>query len=193
MAKMSATIHEEGDLMQLISELERPEIQQSLTSLLTKLPEIEKSIDSIGNAVQFGKAVLQDESTTRKYDELFSSYNLSLETVASLVTLLEKLPKLVQMIEQLENIIDFVSAVLKDEQSTDYLVSNLKEYAEPFLQKGKEGLSFYQEVQQKADCNPQNVKMFSLVKWLKDPAVQKGLCYVQATLDVLNERTAQNK
>ncbi|MCG3086425.1 hypothetical protein [Sporosarcina cyprini] len=183
---------EGGDLLQLMTELERPEVQQSLTSLLNKLPEFEKSIDSIGNAVQFGKAVFEDQTAIQKYDQLLSTYNLNIETITAMVALLEKLPKLLKLIEQLEEIMEFVTAVIQDEQSVDYLMSNVKEYADPFVRKGKDGLTLFEEVQNRMECNPQNVKLFSLVKWLKDPMVQKGLCYVQATMEVLNERTQKN-
>lgn len=183
---------EGGDLLQLMTELERPEVQQSLASLLNKLPEFEKSIDSIGNAVQFGKAVFEDQTSIEKYDQLLSTYNLNMETITAIVTLLEKLPKLVKLMEQLEDILEFVTAVIQDKQSVEYLISNVKEYAEPWVQKGKGGLSLFEEVQSRMECNPQNVKFFSLVKWLKDPMVQKGLCYVQATMEVLNERTQKN-
>lgn len=183
------TTQSNGDLLQLIAELEKPEVQESLTNLLGKLPEFEKNIASLGNVVDFGKAMLQDETSLSKYDELVSTYNLSLETVQSLVALLEKLPNLVKMIDQLERIIEFVTAVLQDKQSTEYLISNLKEYAAPVMEKGQEGLSLFKEVQSRVECNPHSVKLFSLVKWLKDPIVQKSLCYVQATLEVLNEKS----
>ncbi|MFJ7935620.1 hypothetical protein [Sporosarcina sp. NPDC096371] len=186
---VTKTNYEGGDMLQLIAELERPEVQASLTSLLNKLPEFEKSIHSIGNAVQFGKAVATDQSVINQYDQLLSTYNISMETITSLVLLLEKLPKMLAMIEQLENIIDFATAIVKDDESTAYMLTNLKEYAEPVLSKGQEGLSFIQEVKERAQCNPQQVKLFSLVKWLKDPMVQKGFCYVQAALEVMNEKT----
>ena len=185
----NGSTHEGGDLLQLITELEKPEIQQSLTSLLTKLPELEKSMDSIGNVVHFGKAVFEDQTSLNKYDQLLSTFQLNMETITAMVALLEKLPKLVKLIEQLEDIAEFVTAILKDEQSIAYLSSTMKEHAEPWLQKGKDGLSLLEEVQNRMECNPQNIKIFSLVKWLKDPLVQKGLCYIQATMEVLNERT----
>lgn len=185
---VSGMHHESGDLLRLISELERPEVQDSLSSLLNKLPEFEKSITSIENVVRFGQSVLEDHTSLNKYDQLLSTYNISIESVTSLITLIEKLPKLVNMIEQLENIMEFVTAILHDEQSTEYIMSNVKEYATPLLSKGQEGLSLIQEVQNRVECNPQNVKLFSLVKWLKDPMVQKSLCYVQAALEVMNEK-----
>lgn len=190
---VSVKTQESGDLLQFMMELEKPEVQKSLSLLMNKLPEIEKSIDSIGNIVQFGKSIIEDRAALDKYDQLASTYNLNMETITSLVVLLEKLPKLVKMIEQIENIVDFATAVIQDEQSTEYLINDLKEYAAPILNKGKDGLSLIQEIQNKVECNPHNVKLFSLVKWLKDPMVQKGLCYLEATLEVLNEKEKNRK
>lgn len=185
----NSTTQSNGDVLQLIAELEKPEVQASLISLLGKLPEIEQQMTSLGNVVDFGKTVFQDDASLSKYDELVSTYNLSLETVAALVALLEKLPNLVKMIDQLERIIDFVTAILQDKQSTEYLISNMKEYAAPTIEKGREGLALLKEVQSRVECNPHTIKLYSLVRWLKDPIVQKSLCYVQATLEVLNEKS----
>ena len=189
---VTATNYEGGDMLQLIAELERPEVQASLLSLLNRLPEMEKNISSIGDALQVGKAVFEDKSSIDKYDQLFSTYNINMETITSLVSLLEKLPKLLATIEQLENLIDFATAIVQDDESTKNMITSLKEYAAPVLSTGKEGLSFIEQVQNRAQSNPQNVKLFSLVKWLKDPMVQKGLCYVQAALEVMNEKTEKS-
>lgn len=177
-----------GDLQQLITELGKPEVQDSLTSLLSKLPEIEKSLHSVSNIVDFGQSVVEDKTVVNKYDQLASTYNINIETVTAIVALFEKLPKLVQLIEQLENIIDFVTAVLNDEKSTEYLINNAKEQADPYLKKGKQGIELLEQIQVRAESNPQNISLFSLMKWIKDPAVQKGLNYAQATIDILNEK-----
>lgn len=186
MGKTSVKTNE--DLLQIIGELEKPEVQESLTSLLRKLPELEKGLDSVGNIFDFGKAVFEDKETMNKYEQLASTYNIDLETVNAMIALVEKLPKLVALIDKLENMIDFATDILQDKQSTQYLMDEAKEYTEPLLDKGKGGLAFVQQVQARADSSPQTISLFSLVKWIKDPAVQKGLNYAQAAIDVLNEK-----
>ncbi|MGE7767529.1 hypothetical protein [Peribacillus sp. NPDC096540] len=176
------------DMIQLINELEKPEVQESLTALLGKLPDIQKTLESAENIMDFGKSVVQDKESINKYEQTLSTLNINGETVVALITLIEKVPKLVSMIEQVENIMDFVTDIIKDKQSTDYLLSNLKEYTEPILKEGKDGLSLIKRVKERADCNPQNVTFFSVMKWMKDPTVKRGLCYVQAALEIINEK-----
>ncbi|CAM3740104.1 hypothetical protein [Mesobacillus zeae] len=175
----------------LISELENPDVMQSLVELLRMLPDFQKKMQSVEDVLLFGKAVLQDNQMIEKYEETASTFNINAETVMSLITLLEKLPKIVKMVEQLENITDFVSSIIGDKKSTDYLFSNLKEYADPIVKEGDQALNLLIEVKERANCSPQNVKFISMVKWLKDPTVQRGLCYVQATLDLLSEKKAR--
>lgn len=173
----------------LLEQLKQPDVQAALVSLLQQLPTYEKNLQAIGNVVSFGQAVLQDEQAIQKYDELVRSYNLNLETVEALVGLLEKLPKLLQMINQLEDILDFATAVLADQQTIDYATASIQSYTEPVVEKGKQGLSLVKEIQQQAEATTEPVKLFTIMKWLKDPSVQKSLKYVQATLQVLNKKS----
>ncbi|MGE7183912.1 hypothetical protein ACQKKK_07835 [Peribacillus sp. NPDC006672] len=179
------------DMIQLINELEKPEVQESLTALLGKLPDIQKTLESAENIMDFGKSVVQDKESINKYEQTLSTLNINGETVVALITLIEKVPKLVSMIEQVENIMDFVTDIIKDKESTDYLLSNLKEYTEPILKEGKDGLSLIKRVKERADCNPQNVTIISVMKWMKDPTVKRVLCYVQAALEIINEKNPE--
>lgn len=179
------------DLKQIIDILEQPEVLESLSQLLKKLPELEKGVDSVTTIADFGKAVFEDKEAMNKYDTLASTYNINMETVNAIISLVEKLPKLVELLDKMENVIDFATAILQDKQSTDYIMSEAKGYTDPLLDKGKDGLAFVQQVQVRAESNPQNISIFSLVKWIKDPAVQKGLNYAQAAIEVLNEKQAK--
>jgi len=176
------------DLLQLLTELEKPEIQESLKSLLHYLPNIQKSVEVVENVLDFGKSVFQDEQALNKYEHLASTYNMNLETIEAGIVLIEKLPKLVKMLEQVENLIDFTTAVLQDKQTTEYAAASMKGYIDPIIQKGNKGKKLWQEVQQQVSSNTQPVKIMSIIKWMKDPTVQKVLQYVQATLEVLNNK-----
>jgi len=184
----NATISMSEELYQIIETLEKPEVLHSLQRLLDKLPNVEQTIDSAENVVDFGKAVLTDEKTIGRYEQFVTTYNVGSETITAIVQLIEKLPKLVQIIHQLENIVDFVTAVLQDKQTTDYTMNNLKGYVDPYVEKGKTGLDFLKMVQQRAEEKPQHINVFSIVKWMKDPTVQKTLNYVQSALDILKEK-----
>ncbi len=184
----NATVSMSEELFQIIETLEKPEVQHSLQRLLERLPSIEQTLESAENVVDFGKSVLADEKTVDRYEQFVSSYDVGSETITAIVQLMEKLPKLVQTIHQLENIIDFVAAVLQDKQTTDNTMNNLKGYVDPYVEKGKTGLDFLKMIQQRAEEKPQQLNVFSIIKWLKDPSVQKSLNYVQATLDILKEK-----
>ncbi|GAB0170054.1 DUF1641 domain-containing protein [Lysinibacillus sp. CTST325] len=184
----NATVSMSEELYQIIEMLEKPEVRHSLQRLLDKLPNVEQTIDSAENVVDFGKAVLTDEKTIDRYEQFVTTYNVGSETITAIVQLIEKLPKLVQIIHQLENIVDFGKAVLQDKQTTEYTMNNLKSYIDPYVEKGRTGLDFLKMVQQRAEEKPQHINVFSIVKWLKDPAVQKTLNYVQSALDILKEK-----
>lgn len=171
----------------LLEQLKQPDVQAALVSILQNLPAYEKNLQAIGNLADFGQAVLQDKQALQKYDELIRSYNLNLETLEAMVGLLEKLPKLLQMVNQLEELLDFATAVLGDQQTIDYATASIQSYTEPVLEKGKQGLSLVKEIQREAETTQEPVKLFTIMKWLKDPSVQTSLKYVQAALKVLNK------
>lgn len=63
-------------LSSLLNQLQNPEIQESLSSILKKLPEFEKGIESFNNVLTFGKDLFNDQQIGQKYDEQLASYNL---------------------------------------------------------------------------------------------------------------------
>lgn len=171
-----------------LSELEDPHIQQSMIELIRKLPEIQATLQSVEDIVSFSKSTMQDKQTTAMFEEKLSTYNVNGETVQALFSLLEKLPAMVKVVQQIEEISAFLLSIVQDKESSTYLINNFKEYADPVLKGGKSGLAFIQEVKARADCNQQAITVFSIVRWLKDPTVQKTLCYVQAALNILSEK-----
>jgi len=186
MANATTSMNEE--IHQLMEVLEKPEIRHSLQQLLEKLPEIQQTIESVGEVMEFGKSVLKDEKTISRYEDLVFTYNISLDTLSAVVQIIEKMPKLVHILQQLEDVMDFITAVLQDKQTTTYVINNAKEYIDPLIDNGKKGMSFIKIVQQRAEEKPQNLTVFSIIKWMKDPSVQRLLNYVQATLDILKEK-----
>lgn len=172
----------------LLSELEDPHIQQAMVELIRKLPELQSTLHSIEDIVLFGKTVIQDEQTTSVFEERLSTYNINADTIYSLFMLIEKLPTLVKVIQQFEGISAFILSIMQDKESSAYLLNNLKEYTDPFLQDGKNWLTFIKEVRDRAECQPQSITVFSIMRWLKDPTIQKTLCYVQAALNIVAEK-----
>ena len=96
------------DLKQIIGILEQPEVLESLSQLLKKLPELEKGIDSVTNIADFGKAVFEDKEVMNKYDTLASTYNINMETVNAIISLVEKLPKLVELLDKIQALLEYL-------------------------------------------------------------------------------------
>ncbi|MEK4629355.1 MAG: hypothetical protein ABS944_02000 [Solibacillus sp.] len=170
----------------LLEQLNNPATQTALLSLLEKLPEYTKNLEAMNNLSAFGQAVLADNALN-KYEEIFRSYDINIHTLGALLELLEKLPNVLEKLNQVENLLNFATSILTDETSLDYAKQSLKEYTDPVITKGKQGFDLLKEVQQEVKTIEEPIKLFTLMKWLKDPGVQTSLKYIQATLKVLNK------
>lgn len=168
-------------------ELAQPEIQESLTFLIQKLPDIQQSMQSFEQILTFGQSFLQDKNTIQTIEDRLNVYPINSETVEAGLTLLGKLPMLLQQVELLEQLTVFLQDVLNDEQSLQQINQSLNDL--PLVEEGKEVVEIVNEIKARTEMEPQeNVSLFTLMKWLKDPTVQKGLHYVKTTLAVLGER-----
>lgn len=170
----------------LLKQLSNPDTQTALLSILENLPKYTKNLEAMNNIVAFGEAVLADKALS-KYDEIFRSYDINVHTIVALLELLEKLPNIVEKLNQVENILNFVTSILNDEASLNYAKQSLEEYTDPIVIKGKQGYELLKEVQQEVKTIEEPIKIFTIMKWLKDPGVQTSLKYIQATLQVLNK------
>lgn len=164
-----------------------PEVRQSITNLLHRLPELEKGIGSLENVVDFGHSLLEDKPFIDEMENKLAIHQLDMETLSSLLVLLEKLPSLIASINKIEESLAFVTAISQDSASVDYLTEQVNTYVEPVLEEGRKGMSFIAAVKTKAEHDQKRYSIFSIFKWLKDPAVQKGFRYINATLETLNE------
>ena len=99
----------------LVKELEQPEIKQSLTYLIRKLPDIQQSVESLDKIITFGTAVLQDSETMNSLENRFQTYPVDAEAIEAGIQLIGKLPMLLVQIEMLERITFFIKDVLNDE------------------------------------------------------------------------------
>ncbi|WP_347861862.1 hypothetical protein U0355_01220 [Salimicrobium sp. PL1-032A] len=174
------------DRMDWMSELEKPEVQESLTQLLKKIPDIQRSIDSAEEMLAFGQSVMKDKEMINDFEERFTYSTLTQENLEALISLLGKLPMLLELAERLEQITVFIENVLGDQTSLDTLFESFS--AQPLARRGKEALTMVETIKEKAEATPQQqISIFTVLKWIKDPNVQKGLHYIQTTMDVLNK------
>lgn len=171
-----------------LDKLSEPEIQESLTELIGKLPKIKEAMTAVENGVDFLREAAQDELVGEQWDRLTGSLNVNEETLKNLIALIDKLPFLVRMANLLEQSVGFVEAVMNDKQSVNDLAEGLKDNARGITDQVQKGYSLMQEVQARAAANPQQqISIFTVLKWMKEPSVQNILRYVQAFIQVLNE------
>lgn len=169
-------------------ELEQPEVQESLTYLIRKLPEIQQSVESIDNLVTFGQSVLQDKQTIGSFESRLSTYPIDAEAIEAGIQLIGKLPMLLQHVQLIEQATVFIQDVLGDERSMEQVNASIQDF--PLVKEGKEALEIAQEIKNRAEIEPQeNISIFALMKWLKDPTVQQGLHVAKTALTVLGERS----
>jgi uncharacterized protein YjgD (DUF1641 family) len=171
-----------------INELERPEVQESLKQLIQKLPEIQRSMDSVGSLIQFSESVMRDHETIDKFEQRLTYSSINAESLEGLIELLGKLPVLLKLVERLELVTAFLENVWKDKESLDQLYQSALDF--PVVERGKKTLELIDQIKEKAESQPQQqISIFTVLKWMKDPNVQKGLHYIQATLDTVSEKS----
>lgn len=171
--------------------LTRPDVEQALISLVDRLPKIEQSLRRLEDAVDFGMATIQDEEVKGKLDRVMDSSNIQVETLEAAMQLIEKLPMLLQVTNQLEAMFDFAKDVYQDEETKELIGRRVEEYVSPAKEKVEWSRATFEEVQRRVAEDDRQITLFSLMKWLKEPSVQHGLKYMQATIDVLSERSAK--
>ncbi|WP_062350717.1 hypothetical protein [Bacillus kwashiorkori] len=184
---MTTTQVEQTNQYEWLNELDRPDVQESLTFLIQKLPDIQKSVAQLDSVIQFGQAVLQDKTTIDNMEDKLSYTPINYDTLEALVGLLGKLPVLLELVEKLEQGVEFIKAVLADKQSLDQLNESITSL--PVITKAKEVAEFVHEVKERAEQEPvQHISLFTVLKWIKSPTVQNGLHYVKTALDVLEKK-----
>lgn len=174
----------------LESALTRPDVEKALVSLAERLPEIEKSLRRLEDAVDFGMATMNDQQVKDKVDLLLDSSNIQIETLEAALKLVEKLPMLLQVTNQLENIFAFGQDVYSDPKARDLIGQRVDEYVTPIIEKAETTRTLVKEVQLRVERDNRHISLFSLMRWMKEPSVQHGLKYMQATIEVLAERSS---
>ena len=169
------------------STLTQPEVERALLALVERLPKIEQSLRRLEDAADFGAAVMRDEQVKRKIDSFLDQSNLQIETLEAAMQLLEKLPMLLNVVNQLENVAAFAQDVYQDEASKAMIGQRIDEYVTPLKQRADWTRDTWTEVRRRAEGDERQVTLFSLIRWLKEPSVQHGLKYMQATIEVLSE------
>ncbi len=164
-----------------------PEVQESLTVLIQKLPQIKEMVLSAEKAAVLVSSIAQDQTSLKqlgeKWDRLTQTHQINEETWQALITLLDKLPTLLTMIETLEKVQLFVQSLMQDKSSIEYLGESVKSYLAPVTEK----LDLVKEAQERAKQDQTKVSLFTILRWMKEPAVQDSLKFIHALLQVWTE------
>ncbi|RXT04546.1 DUF1641 domain-containing protein [Ammoniphilus sp. CFH 90114] len=185
---MSAIITEKS--LQWVNELSNPEVQEALTTLVQKLPQIKDAVVKMEQGLGMVTALAEDSQTINNIAEPLSHISkiaLNKDNLDALLSLVEKLPRITQAVEMLEKVTPLFDLVTKKENIVSAVeVAGI--IAAPVTERVQEGLSMAKEAKARAEQNRQDVGLFGLLRILKDPTVQDSLKFVQAFLEVLSEK-----
>lgn len=179
----------EMKLEHILESFEQPEQLESLHYLVEKLPEFTQTIRAMEDKVVFVESVLNDkqslESMSNEVEQKVNSLHLGQEHLEAVLEIAQLLPQIVPMIKKTEELSTFVSDLLEDTSSVDYLLDGINDVVP--VQKG---MDIIQETNErfKEDESKPNMSILQMYRLLKDPTVQKGFKYVETLLGVFGEK-----
>lgn len=113
------------------------------------------------------------------------------EVQESLSKLVEQLPKLTEVLNSLTAVHDFTKSLTTDQVFKNDMISATVEIMGPAIDCAKTTALNAIEAKERAEKSTETFSVFSLMKMIKDPQVQKMLRFVNAFLQVSNEREAK--
>lgn len=113
------------------------------------------------------------------------------EVQASLNTLVEQLPQLTELVNILTKSYDFAKSVSTDNVLKNDIVGAVSEMAGPIVDSAKHVAANAIEAKDRAEASHEVIGLFGMLKMLKEPQVQKMFRFVNAYLQVSNERSNQ--
>lgn len=176
---------------QWVEELAKPEVQDALTTLIQKLPEIKEAINKAEQGIAAVSAFASDTDSLNYLSERverFSQLAFNKENMEALAVLIESLPRLAKLVSVLDRVYSTVEPLISDKDSLAYLVDTAKVITTPVTDRVGEGVSIVKEAKERAARKTETISIFGLLKLLKDPAVQNGLKFTQSLLEILSEK-----
>jgi len=185
------TIDHLSDLQPLLSLLSQKEIQNSLIQSLEKLPEIVEKYSTLERNIAFIKSTLCDTESMEYLlgglEDEFQKYIPTKDSLEALMELVHKLPKYTKYLSIVEPIMDFLLSISRDQESVDYLYKGAHELTGPIRQKVENGWDLIQRAKIEADNDHSPVTIFTVLKLIKEPAVQRSAHFVKALLTLASE------
>lgn len=169
-----------------------PAVQEALVRALEKLPKMMEQYTLLEKNLDFAAAVMNDKASIQylmdSMEKSLPEMNLNGETLHAIAALINKLPKLAQYVEYADKAIRFGQAVWSDEESVQSLTKGAESLAAPIVNKMQDVSAILEDAKRRASQDPSPIGMFTLLKLMKDPAVQSGLQFLRALLAVIEDR-----
>lgn len=140
-----------------------PNVQLSLNTVLEKMPELA---------------------------ELMSALTKNEETLQSLVKVIDSLPTLAKLLRLVDRVYGAVEDAVTDGSTMEGAVKMAQGYVQPVIGTVQKGYRAFEVAKERSEQDTTKYNVFSLLKMLKDPNVQKALRFTQAMLDALGEDKA---
>ncbi|MGW9103460.1 DUF1641 domain-containing protein [Priestia megaterium] len=110
------------------------------------------------------------------------------EIQQSLNVLIDNLPKLSEMVIVLIRTYDTAHSLITDDVLKKDTVGAMKQFIEPLEENVKNLAANTIEAKDQAEANSSTIGLFGLLHMLKDPQAQKLFRFIQAYLDITNEK-----
>jgi len=168
-----------------------PDFQAKFVRVIERLAEWDEALGNLPTAIAFGRELVQDRESMRYLMESASEeipLRVDRDTLAALAELLNALPTLVELMRPLLQFAEFAKAVLEDRASVEYLFASLTSEFESMQRMIEEARIIAREAGRIAAEDRTPVTVWSLLRLLKEPVVQKGLRYAKAFVQVAQER-----
>lgn len=113
------------------------------------------------------------------------------EVQESLTMLIDNLPKLTEMVTFLTKAYDFTQAVATDKVLIEDFAGGIREFMHPIQEKAKDVASAAIEAKERAQADNSTIGVFGLLRMMKDPQMQQAFRFMNAFLNVMDERKHQ--
>ncbi|MGV3488711.1 MAG: DUF1641 domain-containing protein [Tuberibacillus sp.] len=110
------------------------------------------------------------------------------EVQESITALVDQLPKLTELMNLLTKSYDFAQSIATDEILKNDTVGAVKEVATPVVESVKNMAANVIEAKERAEQSHEAIGLFGLLRMIKDPQAQKLFRFLNAFLQVVNEK-----
>lgn len=169
--------------------LDDEETVESLTYILSSLPEYVERLKKLDKTLLFLESVMQDKESlqniAKETEEAIQSLNVGKESFDAVIELTKMLPVITPYLSKAVELAEFGRHTLNDKES----FNSVKKDLEPYLSAVHDYKDILEETTARArEQKPENISIFKIFALLKEPVLKQGFHYVRTFLTVINER-----